>query len=221
MVDNVHSVLFAGVPFGPGIGFIEDLHMGTATGFNKSLLSQAVLHSFSTTFTFFPETVEEQKAEGSYLAEQDGETRIEMDFFDVADWKRLKLGVFSLPPSALQASLSEYEEHLRFALSDAKSFRARLRHDAQGYPKMAVLAADQHPTALRVLRDGPKSVRGWDIASSPTKPGDGRVRFDAATPPISASCYRVFPAENNTEHSQLLSDTAHVGRILEWLSISE
>src|SRR5205085_7411744 len=42
-----HSMLFAGVPFGSGISFLEDLHSGTSSGFNSRILSPQVYFTFA------------------------------------------------------------------------------------------------------------------------------------------------------------------------------
>lgn len=52
--DLFHSVLFAGVPFGHNISFLEDMQIGTATGLNRRILSPNVLFSFASIYSLFP-----------------------------------------------------------------------------------------------------------------------------------------------------------------------
>lgn len=60
----IHSAIFAGkfykrsqssgVPFGQGIGFLKDLHIGTSTGFNSKILGPEILFTFPSLYNFFP-----------------------------------------------------------------------------------------------------------------------------------------------------------------------
>jgi len=52
--DLFHSVLFAGVPFGSSISFLEDMHSGTSNGFNKRILNPQVLFTFVSPYSLFP-----------------------------------------------------------------------------------------------------------------------------------------------------------------------
>jgi len=91
--DLFHSVLFAGVPFGSSISFLEDMHSGTSNGFNKRILNPQVLFTFVSPYTLFPADPKE-----SGLADAHG-NRIMHDWFSVDDWSRQKLGIFAISGS--------------------------------------------------------------------------------------------------------------------------
>lgn len=91
--DLFESVLFAGIPFGSSISFLEDMHSGAANGLNKSILSPDVYFTFASPFTFFPANPKESR-----LVETNG-TPIEHDWYSADDWARRKLGIFSIPGS--------------------------------------------------------------------------------------------------------------------------
>lgn len=52
--DLFHSVVFVGVPFGSGIGYIHDLQEGIPLGYNKLAFTPKVLFSFPSSFWTFP-----------------------------------------------------------------------------------------------------------------------------------------------------------------------
>jgi pimeloyl-ACP methyl ester carboxylesterase len=49
-----HSILFAGVPFRTGIGYIRDLTEGSSLGFNESAFPPETVFSFGSSFWTFP-----------------------------------------------------------------------------------------------------------------------------------------------------------------------
>lgn len=208
--DLFHSVLFAGVPFSPGISFLEDMHAGTATGLNKRILSPQVLFTFVSRYSFFPwETPE------SALVEQTGDS-IPHDWYSADDWERQKLGIFAMT-DAVQVT-EQHRTHLRMALRRASEFRRLLvskEEKSFQYPPVAVLASDRHPTLATVVRDGPRAVRGWDFHTAAKKPGDNRVEFPRAMPPEGVP-YTVHKTAR--EHGYLLNDTRQVAAILAQLS---
>jgi len=202
--DLFHSVLFAGVPFGSSISFLEDMHSGTSNGFNKRILNPQVLFTFVSPYTLFPADPKE-----SGLADVHG-NRIMHDWFSVDDWARQKLGIFAISGSG--GATAEQREHLRKALDRARQFRSWLVFKASvSYPPIAVLASDARPTLLTVIRNGPRSVRGWDFITASKKPGDERVDFERAMTPAGVP-HSVFKSSRAHEH--LLNDTRQVGAIL-------
>jgi len=54
--DLFQSVIFAGVAFGGGIGFLPDMHAGAPVGRNKTILSPEVFFTFPSVYTLFQET---------------------------------------------------------------------------------------------------------------------------------------------------------------------
>ena len=199
-----HSVLFAGVPFGPSISFLEDMHAGTANGFNSRILSPQVLFTFPSIYTLFPDDPKE-----SGLVETNG-TPIVHDWFSAEDWERQRLGIFSNPGTS---ATPEQRAYLRTALEHARRFRNELKYrDPFSYPPIWVLAGDMHPTLSTVIHNGPKSVKGWDFSTATKNPGDNRVEFKRAVPPAGIR-HSVF--KSMRQHEDLLSETKQVESILE------
>jgi pimeloyl-ACP methyl ester carboxylesterase len=207
--DLFHSVLFAGVPFGFSISFLEDMHAGTATGLNKRILRPQVLFTFVSPYCFFP--TNERK---SGLVKPNGE-RILHDWYSADDWEQQKLGVFG--PFEASQPTDEQREHLRRALGRAREFRrliARKQEESFWYPPIAVLASDTRPTLSTVVWNGPRAVRGWDFHAGTWEPGDGRVEFANAMPPEGVP----FTVHKTAcEHADLLNDTGQVSSIIEQL----
>jgi pimeloyl-ACP methyl ester carboxylesterase len=202
--DLFHSILFAGVPFGHAISFLEDMHAGTATGLNKRILNPPALFTFASLHCFFPWNRYE-----SGLVERTGE-RIQHDWYSSDDWEGRKLGIFgTLDPAQVTG---EMRSHLRNALGRARVFRSMLayRNELQ-YPPVAVLASDAHLTLSLVVRMGPRAVKGWDFKNRLREPGDGRVLFSKARPPDGV-LYTLHKTRH--DHGALLRDTSQVSGLL-------
>ena len=207
--DLFHSVLFAGVPFRSTLSFLEDMHAGTATGFNRRILRPQVLFTFASPYSFFP-----TEPDAAGLVELNGD-RIVHDWYSADDWARQKLGIFATSESDHVGA--EQLEHLRRALDRAREFRDLLVFEKEGpirYPPIAVLASDRHPTLSTAVRGGPVAVRGWDFHTATREPGDGRVEFAKAMPPEGVP-YAVHKTAR--EHGELLNDPRQVAAILEQL----
>jgi pimeloyl-ACP methyl ester carboxylesterase len=183
------SVVFAGVPFAGGIGFLKDLHAGESVGLNRKILSPDVLFTFPSVFALFP-------LGGQGLVAENGKP-VAMDFFSAPKWAENRLSVFSekTPPTALS--------FLEKALAHARKFRLQLIARKQKYPPIFVVASHVQQTLQTVIRDGPQSVRGWDFETAPKVPGDGRVALKDAMPPQGIP-FQLISSE--AEHSELLND---------------
>jgi len=201
--DLFRRVVFAGVPFAGGIGFLPDLHVGRATGLNRRIAGPDVLATFPSVFTLFPLVNE-------HVVEADGSPS-PMDFYDADAWKRLALGPYR--PGARRDAA--YERFLAEALRRAKAFRASLapRPDAV-FPPVLVVLSDAHPTLVRALRAGPHAEDGIDFTTLPRTDGDGRVSARNAVPPAPIR-HEVVVTRN--DHAKLLNDAAVVKRIAEFL----
>ncbi len=208
--DLVHSVLFAGVPFGPLTGFLEDMHAGTAVGLNRRILSPEVLFTFVSPYCLFSLTPTK-----SDLEDENGNTIVH-NWYAEADWERHKLGIFGmLEPAEIT---DEQRLHLRTALARAKEFRSlfvRSNENSFKYPPIAVLASDSRETLSTIVKGGPRAVRGWDFGEAPKELGDGRVPFRRALPPKGVP-YEVYKTAR--EHGDLLNDIYVVSWILRRLS---
>ncbi len=196
------GILFAGTPFGTGIGFARDTHQGSVTGLNGRTLSIEAANTWSAHWVFFPTGPD---------AGLRGEGPLEHDWYDPASWEQHKLGVFAEGAVPDPAS---YRAHLQEAMTRARATRTRIEDPGQlaGVP-IAILRSGDHPTPTTVLRGGPKAVRGWDMDTVETTAGDGRVRHPATEPP--GLEFRAF--ESAAGHDALLDDQAGVEAALGWL----
>ncbi len=203
--DLVHSALFAGVPFGPMISFLEDMHAGMSTGLNRRILSPQVLFTFVSLYCFFP--MDEYE---SALWDQQGKP-IPHDWYSAEDWERRKLGIFA---TLERADVSDAQRvHLRNALARAQEFRSQVcsEEDSFEYPPFAVLAGDTHQTPSVVVKGGQRAVRGWNFREGRREPGDGRVPLASALPPKGVP-YVIHKTAR--KHGDLLNDVSLVSKIL-------
>ena len=185
-----HSVVFAGVPFSGGLGFLPDMHAGEPVGRNERILSPEVYFTFPSVYTLFQE--------GSSRIYESGK-ELPINLYNADDWAKYKLGLFSLElVSPSQAA------HLRMCLKRGKEFRRLVSLPVSKNIPVYVVLSKSTPTLATVERNGPKSVRGYDFESRPREPGDGRVREADAFPPglKSETLY------SEKVHSELLNDAA-------------
>ncbi len=98
--------------------------------------------------------------------------------------------------------------HLRMCLNQCKSFREqylRYRPDVK-YPPMANLLGVGRPCPASMIRNGPKSVKGWDLKSYFMPEGDFRVSMWHAMMPPGFDVglhYQLFTTKR--EHMELLN----------------
>jgi len=149
----------------------------------------------------------------------------DVDFYDPNDWIQHKIGIFSMDYLNMQWKLpsgAKKEDterilinHMSRSLHQAAHLRRRLRFDPNvAYPPMAMLKNSTHPTFARVLRDGPKAIRGFDFETLPKTEGDIRVSAASATLPRGIPCEEYTTEE---EHAYLLDDP-QVWRIMDKLN---
>ncbi|MBI3556673.1 MAG: alpha/beta hydrolase [Deltaproteobacteria bacterium] len=193
-----HDVIFVGVPFTGGVGFLEDLHAGVLTGLNSRILSPPVLFTFPSVYALFP-------LDGVGLEDRQGKP-VKMDFYSAAAWRRNGLAVFWKP----SADANAQEKFLQKALEHAKKFRLLLQPHAAKYPTVTVVLGKTLPTIVAARRTDVESKRGWDLDASTRQPGDGRVAAQHAVPPKGIE-YRTF--DSKAGHANLLSDPEVIGLI--------
>lgn len=191
--ELVERVVFAGVPFKGGPGYLDNLYLGTSIGFNGELLGPEVIFSHPSVYSFFPS---DQPWETQVVA-ADAEGRpLELDFYSLEAWRKNGFGMYA-PQNAEWAAdakrLTERETFLRMTLSRAKAFRSRLtpRRPAAAYPPALVVMSRVHPTLNRIRRIPPapeESVPRWDFEAEPKQPGDGSVLYAHALPPAPIAC---------------------------------
>eukprot|EP00639_Heterosigma_akashiwo_P035986 CAMPEP_0194742006 /NCGR_PEP_ID=MMETSP0296-20130528/98364_1 /TAXON_ID=39354 /ORGANISM="Heterosigma akashiwo, Strain CCMP2393" /LENGTH=453 /DNA_ID=CAMNT_0039653777 /DNA_START=49 /DNA_END=1410 /DNA_ORIENTATION=+ len=199
------GVVFAGVPFGTGPQYLSDVHVGYKAGLNARMFCPEVQVSFSSHWLFFPE----EPKRSDVLDTATGEN-IAIDFYNVEDWERFELGVFS--PTFVPAfgeedfNYARVKTHLQRAFQCAKDFRKLLTCDpAVEYPPITVFSSNGHDTvnqvlATPVIMNDPTSVYSssenqgkfparrkktymLDFTSGRVVPGDGRIDFAKSFPP--------------------------------------
>ncbi|PRP77113.1 hypothetical protein PROFUN_12968 [Planoprotostelium fungivorum] len=137
----------------------------------------------------------------------------EVDLLSADDWSNKKMSAYSLPINSKDWQMPGVEEpvfrkmlheHVEHCVRQAATFRERLRYvpDVK-HPPTSILYNATRPCKTRVLKDGPKSVRGFDFETLPKEMGDGRVAAVATRPPSEIPC-----SEYHTEkdHGTLLDD---------------
>jgi len=89
-------------------------------------------------------------------------------------------------------------------LKKTKQFKLSLafRSDIT-YPPVGIINSKSHPCNGRIIKDGPASIRGYDITSSPKVAGDTRVTYEQSHPPEGVP-YTEYTSIN--QHDDLLSD---------------
>jgi len=174
------GVFFAGVPFGTGINYLQDIHAGNTVGLNRNLLPPHVLTTFSSHWLFFPENPLESDVVDAY-----GRT-VPINFYDVNEWENLGLGIFNskLYPDVDRKS---HRNHLSKALQRAQMFRRLLVCNNEiECPPITIISGNQHKVVNQVLvkNEGPSSLEyKWDFRNGRAVPSDGRIDFDKSLPP--------------------------------------
>eukprot|EP00026_Physarum_polycephalum_P009567 Phypoly_transcript_09695.p1 GENE.Phypoly_transcript_09695~~Phypoly_transcript_09695.p1 ORF type:complete len:387 (+),score=67.35 Phypoly_transcript_09695:110-1270(+) len=194
IIDFVHSLVFAGCPFRTGVGFLRDLMVGTANGYNYRILSPSVLFTYPSIYTFFP------IPENSNILDEKGE-HLPIDFYNAQDWLKYKLGIFHKIDHPTQEQIN----HLEHCTSQAKLLRSKLVALDIHYPPVAVLSSHKHVTEQKY-----KYINGeLDFKDVVTTMGDDRIIN--ATPPdgIPNTEY-----ETHEAHAGLLNDIPMINQII-------
>jgi pimeloyl-ACP methyl ester carboxylesterase len=189
-LPGIERILFAGVPFAGGVGFLEDMHLGTKTGLNGRVLAPPVLATFSSVYAFYP-------LKEAALTDEQG-ALLGIDLLDPGSWKTYRLGIYGrgeVPP--------EFDAFLGEALSRAKSFRQRLLATRKKYPPIDVLVGVGRPTLTAIARKAGATPIEWDVAGGRRADGDGRVCAAHALPPDGIPFTRY---ETTREHAEVLAD---------------
>jgi len=119
-----------------------------------------------------------------------------MDFYDISTWKEHKLGIFSY-----EVPVSEdLENHIQKALTIGKEIRSHITKKDIQYPLIGVLNSDEKDTMCYIIKNGPKSVRGYDCKTSPTEFGDGRMRTFESLPPEGVPVYKEWRTKESHGH---------------------
>lgn len=199
------KVVFVGVPFYGGIGFMEDLHVGIPNGLNHKILSGEVLFTMPSVYTLFPLETKEH-----VIAEELSGNPIEIDFYSAGEWNKNQFGVFAKESNSNEKNFT----FLTKALARAKQFKEQIKASNIKYPPILVVTGKAHPTLSKIQKNGKRSVNGWDFASLPREPGDGRVLEKNSFPPKGIS-YETF--YSTWSHSALLNDPSVIDRVKEFV----
>jgi pimeloyl-ACP methyl ester carboxylesterase len=194
--EDFEQVAFAGVPFGGGVGFLQDLTVGTKTGLNKRTLSPRVLGTFPSVYAFFP-------LDGHGLVDASGQA-MTVEYYAVDTWTKHRWGLFSGDGAIDEAGVT----FIAKALDHAKRFRQMLAPRDVVYPPIKIVLSKHIPT-LNVAQVGEHPDLP-DFDAQPKVEGDGRVSAVDALPPKPLTYDLRFSREG---HSELLNDPA----IIEWV----
>jgi len=214
-----HGAIFVGTPFGPGFGFMHDLHSFNQIGANKSILSAHVLMTHPC-YQYFWGSGDPQKDQKCFPAPGIGTFPQIKNIYDIDEWKKHNLSVFGMKtPSGFPAIDEKFEQHLRNMLNSGKAVREHISHNPEiSYPPIAVVASKSHKTkfTLKVARKEEKDVRSrrerdpypltsnsldWELID-----GDNRVAFHLARPPIGVPVVDGGIIETTMPHGELTSD---------------
>ena len=201
------DVVFVGVPFQGGSGILPDLHLGATAGINSHILRPEVAATFTSLYCLFD-------TEGTGLVDVAG-TALPMEWFSAAAWRAHRLGLFGHAPALADSELDAFEAYLQRALTQARAFRTRLLPKDMAYPPILAVQGRSRPTLVNVMRDGPKSVRGWDFETSPKELGDGRVGEHFSRPPAPVPYEAVF---TDAEHADMLNDPHVIAALRTWFA---
>jgi pimeloyl-ACP methyl ester carboxylesterase len=220
--ELVACALLAGVPTGPSVAFLEDLHVGAQAGLSHEVYAPALTFTYPSSYFTFPLTAELDGPPwhtGLFrLGSGDDPTRLSEQssalWHDAAWWRAHHLSVFA-DHSLSTAQLDQAERHLAHCLRRAAQYRhAFVPRAGFAYPPLATLASYAQPTKHVALLDGPRAVRGLDFESAERVPGDGRVVYELSGLPYSVPHHHY---RTRLPHTDLLNDTELVVRILNHL----
>lgn len=212
------GAVMAGVPFGMGVQYLQDLHLGyfTELGRCRQFLPESQF-TFSSHWCFFPTSTDALgdafvdvthmpeirfEANVSSIGKNVGNEfrevpvqgrRIEIDFYNVDDWEKHGIGIFS--KSLDEVTLEVYRNHMRIQLARALEFRAtalRPEESHEDIPPLAVGASNTKPTINQILRRRNGSGGfDYDYSSGRSVPGDGRINFSGAFPPVRHRAFKL------------------------------
>lgn len=215
--DLIERIVFAGVPFRGGIGYLDNMYLGTPTGLNSSILSAKTIFSHTSVYSFYPAG---QAFENRNLLRDSKEQPVSIDYYSLSDWRRLGLGPFAIQNDAWFRPLANQQKYINFldyALRRGKIFRLAMKPTQKHYPHTLVITGKTHPTLDYGRQIEPQTrgaTPGWDFETTPRLPGDGKVTYPDSLPPQPIQ-YIEFLSDN--EHTYLLNDQKVQKRITQFL----
>jgi hypothetical protein len=213
--EIVSKIIFVGVPFRGGIGYMEDLYKGLATGLNSGIQAPCVIARYESVYGFFP-GVNSWDTKGVLLDEKGQEMQI--DFFRVEDWKKNQLGFYGI--SCPEKDVPSSEEFSKI-LEMAKNFRKSL-DPSPGFlknpPPVLVVTSNKRQTLVKIqlVPSGESNhfPYKWDFNKAPKENGDGRVSEANSLPPFGFPYKKIY---TDNEHSTLLNDINIQNNIIEFI----
>ncbi len=152
--DTVDRVVYVGVPFQPGLGFLTDIDKGTAVGLNYDILSREALFSHPGSFALLP---------------HQGSTQYKnQDLMSSEMWKENELSVYKRNTT----DTTMFDHSLEDSLQKAKGFFAALDLPSPMQNKFMFVVGNCEDTLYAVSTSGKEEFR----------PGDGRVVAEGAYP---------------------------------------
>lgn len=214
----VQKVVFAGVPFRGGIGYMKDLHVGVATGFNSKIQSPCMIARYETVYGFFPRLHTWDSKD--VVVDAQGKT-LELDLYDGNVWKENSLGFYShkCDPGDVPT-----DEEFQTILTNSWKFRDSLTPSKEllqsKLPIMVIhgknLLVRKAMTKLEGKANTSSDAKNfyWDLEIAPKEMGDGSVSFFNSLPPDPLVYQSIL---TNYEHSALLNDPKVIDSILNFI----
>lgn len=138
--DTVDRVVYVGVPFQPGPGFLPDIDQGSAVGRNKTILSKEAVFSHPSSFVLLPHT-------GSTLYKG-------QDLMQLETWKQNMLSIF-------RDGMAD-EKAFEQTLNDARAFQKLLDTPASLSNRFMFVVGNCQDTVKAVRADGTLSYEPGD-----------------------------------------------------------
>ncbi|MBK8396946.1 MAG: lecithin--cholesterol acyltransferase [Leptospiraceae bacterium] len=206
----VEKVVYVGVPFRGGIGYMKDLYVGVSTGFNSTIQSPCMIAKYQTVYVFFPRL---GTNDSKGLVEDNIGNPIEVDFFKESVWKEKKLGFYN---HTCKKEDTPNEIEFQTILDRAKQFRASLDPSPQiikSNPSSLIVTGENRDTR-KSFRALDNSLTKWDMEIAPKAAGDGSVLYEHSIPPIGISFTTI---KTDHEHSVMLNDKSAQKGILDFI----
>jgi len=140
---------------------------------------------------------------------------LKLDWYNANDWKKFRFGIYSLDEKELPPNFDEFFAKI---LEQTKQFKLQLAFNKNiTYPPIGIINSKSHFCNGKIIKDGPASVRGYDITSAPKVVGDTRVGFEQSHPPEGVQ-YKEYTSINS--HDNLLNDADIVAKAFNELLVS-
>lgn len=214
--ELIERAVFVGVPFRGGIGYLDNMYLGTPTGLNGAILSPQALFSMPSVYSFYPAG---QPWETVDCVEDEQGKLLHPNFFDAQVWRENGWGPFAPQNRSWAKQSPEEFAFLAKLLERTLAFRKQLQPTpGVTYRPALVISSEKYPTLARVRRIPPaagEATPRWDFDAAPKEPGDESVLARHAVPPEPIP-NTVFLSSYS--HTYLLNDPKVCERIAQFLS---